>query len=76
MPLVVVDRMLRRKPRAIGKFYEKRTKKYAKETRATLVKGTPKSGQPAYGSNAEVRTGCLWKKRRGKDSLPTEVTPR
>ena len=47
-----------------------------KEARATLVEGTPKSGQPAYGSNAEVSTVCLRKKRRGKDCLPTEGTPR
>ena len=28
------------------------------------------------GRSAEVRTACLWKERRGKDSLPTEETPR
>ena len=33
-------------------------------------------GRPAYGKDAEVRTACLRKERRGRGILVTEETPR
>ncbi len=54
-----------------------RTKKFAKAARATLGWCTVKQAVVIYsGRNAEVRTACLRKIRQGKDSLPTENTPR
>ena len=62
-------------PKIITEVFEKhfretvnRTKKFAKEARATLGWWTVKQAVVIYsGRNAEVRTTCLRKERRGKD---------